>query len=368
MDITQDVRYAIVSDAGREELKVYLEWINQNQLSDSESSYIYFAIGRGGLKDARHLFAIWQKICESIEIDTITKLHTMRFFLNPTESSFALESAAGWFDFLPQVYELATTVDAPDKPSTPQFVKMSDENVAALDGVSFNVSEPHHSTSSVVTNEDVSLPEVTIRGWGIGVMHFTISRAQLAQAKKSYDENGAAGTLTYLFSQCPQDRMIQYFMGFDEGLAILDCQLKDIARSYAFKDIDFAENIDNRTKNAGGAEFYCLLYSPDMIGKFNLPKGELFDPQQLKLNIARYSVAENLYAVALEGDLVHSIMYQGQPVALHCTPNDYSYYGQLYAYQTNSSRAPANISVFRSNTEIGQWELSHDTLVKILSS
>lgn len=367
IDVTQDVRYPGVSETGRDELRIYLEWISQHHLSDSEISFIHFAIGRAGLASDRHLFAVWQKICEDMEVDTLTTLHTMRFFLNPTEASFALESTAGWFDFLQQVYELVQSVNAPAALSVPVFTKVTDEAVALLQSATHKTVKEsiavHHAVASNLQTGSV----VTLKGWGIGVMHFSTTREQLAQVLNAYNEGGANGALTYLFSQCPQDRMIEYCMGVDDGLSVNGHLIKEIAQSRSFFIRDFAKELINYRDSTAAAEFYCLLYSPDMTGHFSLPVGSSFDPQLLKLTSAQYSIPAENFAVALEGDLVRDIEYQGQSVELHCTPNDYTYYGKLFAKDSSYYQTEPFPCVFLSNIETGQWELDRARLLLILN-
>jgi hypothetical protein len=373
-DITQDVRYLGVSETGRDELKTYLDWISEHQLSDSEASFIYFAIGRAGLASDRHLFAIWQEICEGMEVDTATILHTMRFFLNPTEASFAVESTAGWFDFIPQVYELVASVEAPTELSVPTFTKVTDETVVALKEAAFKRTNERVNKaqgSIAVKSSSASAPQtgsvVTLKGWGIGVMHFSTTREQLAQMLNAYNEDGANGALTYLFSQCPQDRMIEYFMGMDDGLSVDGTSIKDMTHRRSFFIKDFASELNNGQNTSGTGEFYCLLYSPDMTGHFTLPTGTSFDPNLLKVTSAQYNIAEQHFAVALEGDLVNYLEYQGQTVDLHCTPHDYTYYGKLFTQDSSYYQTEPYPCVFQSNTETGQWELAREKVLLILN-
>jgi len=374
IDITQDIRYPGASDAGRDELQTYLDWIAQHQLKDSEASFIYFAIGRAGLASDRHLFAVWQKICAEIEVDTATMLHTMRFFLNPTEASFALESTGAWFDFLPQVYELVASVEAPTELSVPTFTKVTDETAVALREAAFkrtNERVKKAQGSLAGNSSSASAPQtgsvVTLKGWGIGVMHFSTTQEQLVQVLNAYNEDGANGALTYLFSQCPQERMIEYCMGMDDGLSVNGSSIKKIAQSRSFFIRDFAKELSNYHHTAAAGEFYCLLYSPDMTGHFSLPVGTTFDPKLLKLTCAQYSIPEEHFAVALEGDLVSYLEYQGQPVELHCTPNDYTYYGKLYTRDSSYYQTEPFPCVFLSNIETGQWELDRARLLLILN-
>jgi len=358
VDVNQDVRYSVLSEAGKEELKVYLDWLNEHQLADSEYSFVYFAIGRAGLQDGRHLFAVWQKVCEGMTVDISTRQHTMRFFLNPTQASFTFESAAGWFDFLPQVYELSAAVAPADAPSPPPFIKMGDVAAQAL-----ILAKPTKFKSAQATDQH----KVVLHGWGVGVMHYTINRDQLAQVMTAYAQGSETGALTYLFSQCPTDRPIRYFMGADEGLTINRRKLNTFATQQAAIDLGFEAVIDNSATNILGAEFYCLLYSPDMRGEIVLREGQIYDPDKLQLSVCPYQMTEENYCLALEGELIAAASYDQTPVAIQCTPADYSYYGQLLAYYAKGDLR-ANLVVFQSNIESGQWELSGDILSDFLSN
>lgn len=116
VNITADPRFNhIATDEGREELAVYLQWIEDSGLEDTQKSFIDFVIGRAGLEDGRHLFNVWRKSMGSTKVDVKTSLEMMKFFINPNDSAFDMEAAAGWFDFLTQVYELMSE-------TTPQMI------------------------------------------------------------------------------------------------------------------------------------------------------------------------------------------------------------------------------------------------------
>jgi len=100
----KDVRYPGLTKAGASELQIYLDWIQANKLSDSEQSFVNFTIGRGVFADGRHLFRVWEYCTKDMQVDSKTKLLIMRFFINPTQESFAIASVARWFDFLPTAY------------------------------------------------------------------------------------------------------------------------------------------------------------------------------------------------------------------------------------------------------------------------
>jgi hypothetical protein len=119
LDLTEDIRYSsLISDEGRSELGVYLQWVIESDLVDSEQDYVNFVIARADLEDGRHLFKVWETIYEGMGVDDKTRLQMMRFFINPSTKSFAIPETAGWFDFLPKIYDLMGQVPNPpiDRP------------------------------------------------------------------------------------------------------------------------------------------------------------------------------------------------------------------------------------------------------------
>ena len=58
-EFANDPRYALCSEQGRGELEVYLQWIKDANLEDTEYAYVSYVLGRARITDARHLFAIW---------------------------------------------------------------------------------------------------------------------------------------------------------------------------------------------------------------------------------------------------------------------------------------------------------------------
>jgi len=112
-NLSEDPRYPLLqSDEGREELGVYLQWIFDNELSDIESNFVDYAVARAGMEDRRHLFLVWKKLMELAKVNLQTTLQNMRFFMNPTDHSFRVAEMAGWFDFLPQAYQIMSEVPA----------------------------------------------------------------------------------------------------------------------------------------------------------------------------------------------------------------------------------------------------------------
>ena len=49
-----DPRYASCSEQGRGELEIYLQWIEDANLEDTEYAYISYLMGRASIADARH--------------------------------------------------------------------------------------------------------------------------------------------------------------------------------------------------------------------------------------------------------------------------------------------------------------------------
>lgn len=123
-DLTStDPRAKNLSPDGLTELQVYTEWLADSGLNDCEATFVTFAVGRAGLNDARHLYAVWESAYSGQDLPIQSKLQVMRFFLNPTQSDFKNEDAAGWFEFLPTVYDLASTT-RPLTITKPVFLKV----------------------------------------------------------------------------------------------------------------------------------------------------------------------------------------------------------------------------------------------------
>ena len=112
-EFANDPRYALCSEQGRGELEVYLQWIKDASLEDTEYAYVSYVLGRARITDARHLFAIWEHQMGG-QIDRSTRSQIRRFFMNPSpEVGFNMATSAGWFDFIPSVYRLLLTVPSP---------------------------------------------------------------------------------------------------------------------------------------------------------------------------------------------------------------------------------------------------------------
>jgi hypothetical protein len=110
MTTDTDPRYPHLTESGRSELSVYLDWIQQAKIPDSEASFITYILGRAGISDPRQLLKIWEYQMGA-GADQALKRQIRRFFLNPSQSeSFATASYAGWFEFLESVYALKESV------------------------------------------------------------------------------------------------------------------------------------------------------------------------------------------------------------------------------------------------------------------
>ena len=122
-DASLDPRFSTCTEAGKAELSVYLQWITDAKLADTEYSFIAYVLGRAQIKDPRHLFSIWAHQMGG-NIDRQTKSQIRRFFMNPSTSvAFNSVQSAGWFDFVPTVYQSVPTVPAPNI-QIPTFTKV----------------------------------------------------------------------------------------------------------------------------------------------------------------------------------------------------------------------------------------------------
>ena len=126
----RDPRYALCSEQGRDELGVYLQWIKDASLGDTEYAYVHYVLGRASITDSRHLFAIWEHLMGK-QIERSTRSQVRHFFMNPSsEISFELASSYGWFDFIPSVYQLVKAVPTP-RVNVPIFVKVGFDDLPA---------------------------------------------------------------------------------------------------------------------------------------------------------------------------------------------------------------------------------------------
>jgi hypothetical protein len=121
--IESDPRYSGMTEAGRAELAVYLQWIQDAKLPDTEYSFVAYVIGRASLLDPRHLLKIWDSQVGK-QASVAVKRQIRRFFMNPSQTvSFCQPGSAGWFDFIPSVYMLKDQI--PFTPlGPPQFTKV----------------------------------------------------------------------------------------------------------------------------------------------------------------------------------------------------------------------------------------------------
>jgi hypothetical protein len=111
INIENDLRYPHMSEFARSELAVYLQWINDAQIDDTEYSFVAYILGRCSLIDARHLFKIWEYQAGN-NSDKATKRLMRRFFINPSPAiNFKQPSVAGWFDFIGSVHEMKAKIN-----------------------------------------------------------------------------------------------------------------------------------------------------------------------------------------------------------------------------------------------------------------
>lgn len=123
MTTETDPRYPHLTESGKSELSVYLGWIQQANIPDSEASFITYVLGRAGISDPRQLLKIWE-FQIGVEANKQLKRQMRRFFLNPSQSeSFAAVPYAGWFEFLESVYTLKDAVSYQPL-SVPIFTKV----------------------------------------------------------------------------------------------------------------------------------------------------------------------------------------------------------------------------------------------------
>jgi hypothetical protein len=131
-DFLTDPRYPFCSDSGKAELEVYLQWIADASLKDSEYAFIEYVKGRAGIQDGRHLLAIWEYQMQG-QFDKTARSQMRLFFVNPNpEAAFDSSGAAGWFDFIESVYVLKSEVAAP-LVRPPVFAKVGTAELPAQD-------------------------------------------------------------------------------------------------------------------------------------------------------------------------------------------------------------------------------------------
>jgi hypothetical protein len=125
---TNDPRYASCSKQGRDELEIYLQWIDDVGIEDTEYAYVSYLLGRASIRDARHLLAIWEHHMGG-SADHTTRSQVRRFFMNPSsEEFFNFSDYAGWFEFIPIVYKLSQAVAAPFV-NAPLFAKVGTDDL-----------------------------------------------------------------------------------------------------------------------------------------------------------------------------------------------------------------------------------------------
>ena len=123
MRVENDPRYTNCTSEGKTELSVYVNWIEQNGLPDSEFSFVAYALGRAQLKHPRDIYQLWESIAAETTPQNV-RVQTRRFLMNPSKSiNFSAAETAGWFNFLPAIYQAARS-KAPLDVLPPSFVKV----------------------------------------------------------------------------------------------------------------------------------------------------------------------------------------------------------------------------------------------------
>jgi hypothetical protein len=112
ISIENDPRYSGLSEFASAELGVYLQWLKDANLEDTEYSFIAYLLGRCGILDFRHLYKIWEsQIGDNADIST--KRMIRRFFANPSPAvSFKQPSVSGWFEFISTVHNLKDQISS----------------------------------------------------------------------------------------------------------------------------------------------------------------------------------------------------------------------------------------------------------------
>lgn len=119
-----DARFRNLVGSGREELSLYLSWITENQLPDTEQIFVDFVIGRIGAADGRHVFSAWRKLHEPDNISELEALEVMRFFANPSDADFSHLETSGWFDLISPLHSIIEEVE-PKAIASPRFEKIA---------------------------------------------------------------------------------------------------------------------------------------------------------------------------------------------------------------------------------------------------
>jgi len=130
-----DARFRNLVDPAREELSLYLSWIAENELPDTEQMFVDFVIGRIGAVDGRHVFTAWCKMHVSENISELETLEVMRFFTNPSDADFTHSETSGWFELISPLYSIIDEVE-PKAVAIPRFEKIAtSSNVKRMDFV-----------------------------------------------------------------------------------------------------------------------------------------------------------------------------------------------------------------------------------------
>ncbi len=119
-----DARFRNLIEPAREELSLYLSWITENQLPDTEQTFVEFVIGRIGAVNGRHVFAAWRKLHEPENISELEILEVMRFFTNPSDADFSHSETSGWFELISPLHGIIEEVESKAIVS-PRFEKIA---------------------------------------------------------------------------------------------------------------------------------------------------------------------------------------------------------------------------------------------------
>lgn len=154
--LKNDPRYSGLSELGRTELGVYLQWIQDAKLEDTEYSFVAYILGRCSINDFRHLYKIWESQIGD-NADKSTKRMIRRFFANPSPAvSFNQSNASGWFEFISSVHQLKNEVTIPSI-TIPVFTKVGFDDLPNINSSIGFLSEPRDSYISTTNDTSTNL-------------------------------------------------------------------------------------------------------------------------------------------------------------------------------------------------------------------
>lgn len=110
---------------GLEELDLYLNWLRDNRLADSESSFVDYAVLRGDFASPYHLYVAIRFLITGSKTPPPTSrsdLYQYRmFWVAPDKKRPISKHNANWFDWLQPAYKIADQVSASDYTYMPGF-------------------------------------------------------------------------------------------------------------------------------------------------------------------------------------------------------------------------------------------------------